>query len=240
MSDYINARPHCTDDEMRVYVCDSLKAIQMELKPYIVSNATQNQIFKCDYIWDNFTEIAELIIGKCETFSEQTKIEWIDFGLSELKIEKSVCQWFMSFMLPIIESCVNETVNVKEIKGFVLREQSSDCSDSSDSKKGGTFHHYISDIGCQTMVVCLACTAMNQSGPLIFVWEASLKVAHCSFMWIQIEKIKRNLSCLILLVPCLCFLAILLFPAGCLITNLLVGASWALHQCVNFVSCTNV
>jgi len=35
---YINERSHCIDDEMIVYVLDSLKNIEMELKPYIISN----------------------------------------------------------------------------------------------------------------------------------------------------------------------------------------------------------
>ncbi len=108
----------------------------------IVFGVDDNEIYECDYVWDNFAEIAGLIIKKCEIFAAKTKIEWVDFGLDELKIETVIFEWFMKYIVPIIGEKGNRKFDIAKINGFVLKE----TSDGIGSNEG-TFRHYAKNVG---------------------------------------------------------------------------------------------
>eukprot|EP01084_Bolivina_argentea_P236198 397223_1 len=117
-----------------------LKTEEIKLKENmnIVFDDENNKIYKCDFVWDNFQQIAALIIEKCEIFSEKTKIEWMDFGLDELKIDEIICEWVIG-----VSKCIIPNANITQINGFVLKERGNKIEN--DNK--GTFIHYVENIG---------------------------------------------------------------------------------------------
>ncbi|ETO23609.1 hypothetical protein RFI_13570 [Reticulomyxa filosa] len=88
---------------------------------------------------DTFAEMSKQIIDTCYQYSDITGIEWIDFGLDELRLESLIASWIKNvffrdqslkqaltdagILAPEID--VGATANLK-IKGFVLREQAAD------------------------------------------------------------------------------------------------------------------
>eukprot|EP01083_Nonionella_stella_P140763 432345_1 len=52
-----------------------LRTNEMKLKSHWKS--INDRVYKCDYIWDNVKEIADVIMSRCRLFSEKTSIEWI-------------------------------------------------------------------------------------------------------------------------------------------------------------------
>ena len=76
------------------------------------------------------------LISRCKQLSEWTNTVWIDFSLSQLKMEKLVHCWFESSILPCLKQ-IDSFKNIfkrcnydMEMRGFVLRERGSmNCSE---------------------------------------------------------------------------------------------------------------
>ena len=99
------------------------------------------RIFVSEYAWGGFSEVAAWMLRRCARFSAQTKIEWVDFGLDELKMDGLVCAWFLRSILPMIEEAEGAVVEISKVRGFILREV------ALDGDVGGAFRHCVRGVG---------------------------------------------------------------------------------------------
>ena len=153
-------------------------------------DSEHHPIFQCDSIWKDFDNIAKCVIRRCEIFAAETKIEWIDFGLDEVNMDKMIEQWFIENVLPVIEEKIGTAVDIGNVRGFVLKEYANNVEE--DIVKQGAFQHRVKDVGltdsgcvagmhCDdskwTMDICLGGTF--QGGTLDFYANENIhQVAH--------------------------------------------------------------
>merc|ERR1712218_108954 len=124
----------------------NLESDHMKLKSNlnVIVDDNNNTIYQCDYVWNNFDEISNLIINRCQMFSKKTNIEFIDFGLEEIRMETIVFKWFTVNIVPLIEINLNKKLDITKMNGFVLREIS---DKDHDKTKLHAFQHHVPNIG---------------------------------------------------------------------------------------------
>jgi len=101
----------------------------------------QHSIYQCDYVWNNFQAIGNLMIQMCQAYAAKTNIQFIDFDLYELQLQTVISNWFLSNVVPLMEENLKCALNISKINGFVLQET------HENDEKLHTFRHYVPNIG---------------------------------------------------------------------------------------------
>jgi len=54
-------------------------------------------------------------------FQNETHIDFVDYGLNELNLEKYIYNWCKQYIVPLLSNNTNNIENF-QMKGFILRE----------------------------------------------------------------------------------------------------------------------